>query len=345
VGDYAVRLGEPLEHLGHSCAFLALNDQHIHADGEASDKKVRLSAVSPQQERIKKASALVSRFQPDVVSLQYVPYGFNRRGLPWQLASHLGRIAPMARWHIMFHELWVGITRSSPWKHRVIGAFQQRIASSLVARLRPQVIHTSNPLYVALLEAAGIRAERLPLFGNVDADSSERDWMIEELSQLGIMSEERHRWFIVGMFGSCYPDYPLARQVRRAAGEAEALGRRLAVLGIGGGVGTGSPWETEVRASAPIRAVKHYGRQSSARVSALLSSLDLGLCSTPREFIGKSGAAAVMFLHGVKLDESYTADLPEYRHLKLAEVPMDDLFCPAREAATRMVTSMEQAEI
>jgi hypothetical protein len=52
-----------------------------------------------------------------------------------------------------------------------------------------------------------------------------------------------------------------------------------------------------------------------------------------------------MFLHGVKLDESYTADLPEYRHLKLAEVPMDDLFCPAREAATRMVTSMEQAEI
>ena len=107
-------------------------------------------------------------------------------------------------------------------------------------------------------------------------------------------------------------------------------------------MGTGEVWENGVRAAAPASRSKHFGRQSPARVSAFLSSLDLGLCSTPREFIGKSGAAAALFLHGVKLDETYTVDMPEYRHLKLIEVPIDDLFRPAEEVAACLVTSIQK---
>jgi len=234
----------------------------------------------------------------------------------------------------MFHELWTGITASSPWQHKVAGFVQRGIAKDLVRRLRPVAVHTSNPLYVELLRRAGISADTLPLFGNIERVESEASWMQGVLRELAITDENRASWMVAGMFGSCYPDYPLEQQARRMATVAAESGRSLAILGIGGGTGTGEVWERRVRSAVPNVVACHLGRQESPRVSAFLSALDIGMPCTPVEFVGKSGSAAAMALHGVQLDRSYVGNLPEYKDLQLRECETASMFLPIEKVAT-----------
>jgi hypothetical protein len=138
------------------------------------------------------------------------------------------------------------------------------------------------------------------------------------------------------MFGSCYPDFPLERQILGVYTKALQYGKKLAFFGIGGGVGTGEEWEKRARKVLPGVVAHHFGCQDAARVSALLQTLDLAMPSTPAEFLGKSSAAASMAHHGAVLDMTYCVDMPEYRHLRLAEWPQDDLFWPLEKVAAEM---------
>jgi hypothetical protein len=269
-----------------------------------------------------------------------VPYGFQKNGFPLLLPSRLANLAPIPHWHLMFHEIWVGITRVSPIKHKIVGFFQRRIAKKMVRLLRPKVIHTSNPLYLELLSRAGIKAKRLPLFGNICLDNSQNKWMKACLLENGIAELNRQDWLIAGMFGSCYPGYPLEDQVRKIAVHAVKSGKKTAFLGIGSGIGTGRTWEMRVKNAAPTSIVRHYNWQEQSKVSAFLASLDIAMLSTPAEFLGKSGTAASMALHGAVLDTSYRVDMPEYRQLHLADWPQDDLFWPLEKVAAEMESSL-----
>src|ERR1022692_2576923 len=46
-------------------------------------------------------------FNPNWVSLQFVPFGFHPKGLPFGLPRHLMSIIGSRPLHWMFHELWV----------------------------------------------------------------------------------------------------------------------------------------------------------------------------------------------------------------------------------------------
>jgi len=349
VGDYTRRLAGELAARGHQCAMLALHEKvYPGAHESPEDEPTRgvqefpgLDAALSWRERSARLRSLAGQFGPDVISLQYVPYGFHDKGLPVLLPRRLAAAGgPAAAWHIMFHELWTGITARSPWSHKVTGFVQRRIAKDLVRQLRPVAVHTSNPLYEELLRSAGITAGLLPLFGNIARDESQAAWMDDTLRQLGITGENRATWLVAGMFGSCHPDYPLERQVRRMAAVAGDAGRSLAILGIGAGIGLGPEWEQRVRGVVPGSVVRHLGRQPAPRVSAFLSALDTGMACTPAEFVGKSGSAAAMVLHGVALDNSHRGDMPEYRHLRLAELDPRSLFCEASEVARQMEESV-----
>jgi len=356
VGDYSRRLAVEMAMRGHCVALLALNDKHL-ASGSAQSQSVapnplrqenqvavlRIPASGNWKTKQSLVSEFVCAFQPDWFSLQYVPYGFQKRGLPFGLASRLEVLAPGANWHVMFHELWVGISRLSPWKHKLTGFFQRMIASDLLVRLCPKVVQTTNPLYVELLRGAGISAECLPLFGNIKSATGPGVWMEDRLREIGIAGGNRDEWFLAGMFGSCYPDYPLDRQVRRVLERAVKLGKKPAFLGIGGGLGTCSEWEGRVRSAAPGAIVRHFGPQQERHVSEFLHSLDLGMPTTPVEMLGKSGSAALMVLHGVPLEMGYSADMPEYRHLGLADYPLEDLFWPVEKVAASLESAMAAA--
>lgn len=342
VGDYTRCLTRALRERGHEVCMASLHEKpgSLAASDDDDERVLRLTNELPWKKRADQLGRFFQSHQPDRASLQYVPYGFQKKGLPFALPAWLASAVPVAGWHVMFHELWVGITRSSPWRHKLAGFFQRGIAKNLISRLKPLAVHTSNPLYLELLQNAGIRAKRLPLFGAIDLDESQQGWMADRLVEMGITACNRKEWFLAGMFGSCYPDFPLERQILGVYTKALQSGKKLALFGIGGGVGTGEEWEKRAEKVLPGMVARHFDRQDEARISALLQTLDLAMPSTPAEFLGKSSAAASMALHGAVLDTSYRVDMPEYRQLHLADWPQDDLFWPLEKVAAEMESSL-----
>src|ERR1019366_978591 len=96
VGDYARRLAGELIRQGHSCVAVALNDPHIHKtmfeqqeiEGN-SISTLRLSGVAPWSKRTVEARNWLDGFNPDWISLQYVPFGFHPKGLCFGLGKSL----------------------------------------------------------------------------------------------------------------------------------------------------------------------------------------------------------------------------------------------------------------
>ena len=69
---------------------------------------LRLPEVLPWAERLVSARAWLARIQPDWLSLQFVIYGYAKKGLPWRLAHRLGALCDSWRVHVMVHETWIG---------------------------------------------------------------------------------------------------------------------------------------------------------------------------------------------------------------------------------------------
>ena len=114
VGDCSRRLAEELVNQGHGCALVALNDQHLplgeqQLAQEAGLQVLRLSAGLIWEQRMTRARQFLEQYQPDWLSLQFVPYGFHRKGFCFGLVSRLLSITRGSRRHVFFHELSVGL--------------------------------------------------------------------------------------------------------------------------------------------------------------------------------------------------------------------------------------------
>jgi len=340
VGDYTRSLAAQLIRDGSRVFIIAINDRYVDSpqDQVRSSQCVvqesdglelpvlRLASSLPWKQRIHLLQATLDGLMPQWISLQYVPYAFNIKGIPLMLPLRLKSLKGSHRWHVMFHELWIGITSSSPFSHKATGGVQRQIVRFLVKSIKPDVVSTTNPLYQYLLEQAGIRAKRFPLFSSIQIDDRQSGWMASILEDLAISTDARKSFVIAGMFGSCHPDYPLELQIQNLSENTRRQGKRLAVLGIGGGVGTGLQWEQRILTAVPDAITKHLGRAEAAKISAFLTSLDLGIPATPIEYLGKSSTAAAMVHHGVHVDTSYEQNLPEFQHLNLRNWSTRDLF-------------------
>lgn len=343
VGDYVRRLAHQLSILSNQVALFSLNDKLTCFDCDSNDShSIRLSAILPWDFKLKVLRVFCSSFEPDWISLQYVAYGFDRRGLPLLLHARLKTICPSAKWHLMFHELWIGPSRNSRYRRQIVSFLQRQIAKNLFKYLHPAVVHTTNPFYSYLLMELGIPNSRLPLFNGIIADPLDNDWFIHELTKLGI-HDSRDNWFFVGMFGSCYPDFPLCVQAIHAASLAKSLDKKLAFFGIGGGVGTGKSWEEQILKVIPTALVCHFGRKDEGQIASMLSNMDLGLPSTPFEVLGKSSAAAAMVQYCTAIDTSYIAGLTEYSHLELTAWSPCSLFWSLEKVAFELHSSFLNA--
>jgi hypothetical protein len=132
VGDYTRRLAGELIRQGHECQIVALNEkvesrkQKAENRNPTSDLRLLTSGFSETQhsegtevpclrlpgslgwpERTTLARKWVDAFNPDWVSLQFVPFGFQSKGLPFGLPRQLKVIIGSRPLHWMFHELWV----------------------------------------------------------------------------------------------------------------------------------------------------------------------------------------------------------------------------------------------
>jgi hypothetical protein len=252
---------------------------------------------------VNRAVAFRSDFQPDWISLQFVPYGFQDKGVIAGLANHLQRIAgSSSKFHIMFHELWIGIEHAASVKRRLIGALQRRFVFDMIRKLKPAVIHTNTPLYEMILQQWGFTASVLPLFGNISICAhGDAQWLWDELGAAGcqVTNKNRSKFWLAGFFGTLHSEWepePLLGLLHRAA---EDTGRRVCLLALGR-LGTGNArWDDLARRNADNFFFAKIGEQAGNRISQCLQSLDFGVAVSPLQLIGKSSTTATMLDHGL----------------------------------------------
>ncbi|MFC0514100.1 hypothetical protein ACFFGT_07820 [Mucilaginibacter angelicae] len=185
VGDYSQKLAREFVKQGHQVFLFALNDRHIttliERAGDEGIAEIRLSASMDARTRFAKLKEVTDAFTPDWISLQYVGYSFNKRGIVFDLAKQLRRLKTGANVHVMFHEIWQGESKDSTLKDKIIGFFQKRSAIAVVKALKPKCISTTNGYYQKSLSKAGIDTNKIPVFSNMPLGDHTRRKIYEQL--------------------------------------------------------------------------------------------------------------------------------------------------------------------
>ncbi len=296
VGDYTRRLAAQLQNTGHDCLCIAVNDRHVTSLTVAlaeettstvvGHKSIRFSACESWDTRFAALKAASDNFRPDWISVQYVPHGFQAKGLPYRFARGLAPFAHGRRVHITFHELWGG--SSNIFGRTIIPALQKRILLYVCRGLSPRVLNVTNEEYQQRLASMGIASAVLPLFGNI--------------SVLAKASPHRNadEW-VFAFFGTLRPGWrfeQLLLEIERArlvAGKKQCRFVSVGRLGDHGQL----LWEAMRQSDYKHFVFEKLGELKEADVSRVLHSADFGIAVSPLEIIDKSGAVAAMRDHGL----------------------------------------------
>ena len=295
VGDYVRRLALELSQQGHEPAGIALHDHFIQQEisieqqGAGADlRMLRLPASWPMSLRLTRAQEWIDNFGAEWLSLQFVPFAFHHRGLVFNLGKRLSRLGRGRSWHLMVHELWVGMDAEAPLKHRWWGKLQRYLINSMITSLRPKVIHTQTTLYQAQLAKLGFTSHLLPLFANIPNTNRTKpqNLLVEESRAISLV-----------IFGSIHAGAPVEHFARDAAQYARANKVAVKLTMIGRCGKEQETWASIWRAAE--LPVEILGEQTPDYISRVLSEASLGIATTPVDVIGKSGTAAAMLEHGL----------------------------------------------
>jgi len=286
VGDYARRLGGELQRRGHTVSLLALNDAFCADEIVDCTNEFRCSTSLPWRERIRRARSFLAKRNPEVLSLQFVSYGFHELGMPLGISRRLLAVANRpAAWHVMLHELWT--VPDHTLRKRLISAIQKRLLLSLCASLNPKAIHTSNGLYVARLRDAGLQCAVLPMFGNIPVTTSNCP-----------RTEGEWTFILFGSLRRGWSPEPLLSRIEAARMNAGKACCRIVSVGRLGASGN-AIWQDMTRLGYQRFTFERLGEMGEKDISLALHAADFGIAVSPLDFIGKSGAVAAMREHGL----------------------------------------------
>lgn len=301
VGDYVRRLSGVLLKAGHYINAIAFNDQYIpgmltesqNAEGIALEV-LRLPSFMRSADKIALALAYIEKADPGTISLQFVPYSFHKKGLPFLLRKSLQNLIEHRRLHILFHEIWL----DSPvgLKQKIIALAQRRLICRLVADLRPAVINVSVPFEKIQLEKFNIRSEVLSLFGNIypDYGRDSKEVLPGDRSNIGpsllYFGAPPKGMFKTIFFRKLIEFFKLYKQGLRlilVCGDSNAKDEFCIALRQ-----TLNGFNCEI---------VDCGFLTSGQLSTLISQCHAGISKSKPHLLGKSGAAVAMLEHGLPL--------------------------------------------
>lgn len=306
VGDYTIGLAEELCVRGHRAMVIGLRDkfvgQPVSIERPASAIPIlRLPAALEWGECVTRAGQALDSFAPEWISLQFVCYTFHPKGLVHGLARNLAPLLTDRKLHVMFHELW--LCRELGWggRHRAIGVLQRFLIKQFIAAVKPEVIHTSNATYAALLNRSGIPATILELFGAIPISPVLDTAWIETQLRVALGGEyRRDALWLFGFFGALHTQWPPEPLLTHIHLAAQASGRKPVLLSIGR-MGTAGEelWNRLAHEQSDRFTFLCLGEQTAEHISEYLSFLDCGIATTQRSIIGKSSTAISMLEHGL----------------------------------------------
>jgi hypothetical protein len=287
VGDYARRFCGELIRSGHDVTLLSICDHQaisfISEDQIIEETSVivhRIPVSLTNNQRFRIAQDILNNFKPDWISLQFVPYSFNSKGLPFWLPSYLKKLKGNHKWHIMFHELWLGIDRESSFKHKCIGELQQLIIKKIVNNTKTNFVNTQNKLYQFFLQSINIKAEILPICGNIPVTAIKKEVMA-------------FTQFV--LFGTIHNGAPFNDFVADLSRDSNKFKKPIKFIFIGKN-GSQLTNYTNILDNHTI-CYEVLGAQSENIISQVLRNSDFGVSTTPYFQTEKSGVYAAYREH------------------------------------------------
>lgn len=299
VGDYTRLLALEIErHEGCQAYILALNDRFVVKPAECKQiisgdevNVLRLPADMKIEEKITLSQNWINKIDPDWISLQFVPFAFHSKGIPIQLFKLLSALKCLGKWHIMFHEIWVGIDKGAGTKKIIWGFLQQLAIKRIVRMLQPMVMHTQTKMYQAELARHGIHVEYLSLFSNIPVYQSK----VLTLANRDFSSTRRCIHFII--FGSIHPEAPIQLFTEELSKFAAREQTKISLKIVGRTGVNQKHWEAVWKEKG--FSVEILGEQSPELISKAFSSSTVGISTTPYQLAEKSGSIAAMQAHGL----------------------------------------------
>lgn len=289
VGDYTKKLAENIAYKQNcNVSILAINDRFIEKGisiAKENVHSVRMSDKLSWGDRIKFLKTEV-KDEYDIASLQYVPYSYQIKGLPFRLVNVIKKNLRVRNWHIMFHELWVGIPISGNLKIYLLKYMQRKLVYNTIYELTPIVISTSIDLYKKQLPFNNVSI--LPLFGNICINNYSFKFSRNE-NILNIVH--------FGSFSSYLSEF--RSQLLWCKRLSISLKKRPIFNIAGKG---GMFMDNAINLSKEIfgdNNVKFFGTLCEEEISNLFLNSDLGVSRANYEFYGKSGSTISMLEHGL----------------------------------------------
>lgn len=287
VGDYTRRLCGKLIKLGQTSQILSLCDKQVISftkENQIVDETTvvvsRIPISATTIERFNWSQEILNDFKPDWTSLQFVPYSYNPKGLPFWLPSFLKKLKGNHKWHIMFHELWVGIDMESSIKLKCIGKIQQILIKQVVGSTKAAVINTQNKLYQFLLHSHNVMVEVLPIFGNIPRTAIKKQ-------------EIANTQFV--LFGTIHEGAPFRDFIHDIKMNLNSLNKPVKFVFIGNN-GEGLSEYTFLLENQGV-CYEVLGIQSEKVISQVLLDSDFGISTTPYFQTEKSGVYAAYREH------------------------------------------------
>ncbi|MCH6234033.1 hypothetical protein [Cognataquiflexum rubidum] len=320
VGDYTRRLACELVQKGHEVKAISLKEKSFLQEKEEIQilDGIELSVVRiPSNASTNKLKNFLERninaFDPHWISFQFVIYAYHPKGLPFYLPGFLKSIRGNFKWHIMFHEIWIGFTSISPIKHKVVGSIQKRIIKKIVSSIQPKSITTTNLLYQAILKRSNTNTTIINLFSNIDISPLTSAFSNFVLKKLSIAEGGRKDWIILGIFGNLYPEAKLEPTLNFQYNQALESSKKVAFIGFGRMNDDGMKEFLRLENIFVDKiSFLHLGERNEDEISQLLQMLDIGISCTPSQHIGKSGVFAAMKYHGLHVILPNGDFIPEY---------------------------------
>ncbi len=294
VGDYTRVLATELQQRGANCRMFALFDQHvgdIQDELQSGIQTLRLCATMPTKDKAVFLQRTLQGLGSYQVVLQYVPFAYHHKGLPFDLLRHLESTFNRQKIHWMCHEIWCGLSIESKFKERVLGWLQMRLLAKHLRRAAS--VATSNPDYQERLHRlTGKTIEPLPLFGNIPFNRSER-----QMPSRGAQD----RPINIVLFGRIATDFPAERALRAINGALCNAKRSCVITSIGRIDRGESAWKNFTRHEFPCISFSRRGELPPEEIDRAIQLADFGLSTTPLEGIGKSGTSIAILERGVPI--------------------------------------------
>ncbi|WP_128543334.1 hypothetical protein [Larkinella soli] len=319
VGDYTRRLSAELIRIGHRVDILALNDRFISEESEVVQladgtelRVLRLPGNWSNIRRFNRAKKWIMGKNPEVISLQFVPYSFHRKGVPVGIDQFLLWLDRNYRWHIMFHELW--LDNPNRFVQKAVAQIQQFVISRCVNRLKPVKVNVSVPYNKRRLQSLGIASDVLEIFGNIPDSRMRRHLVLDSLKKINAQKL---------LFFGLAPRGPyLTLVLNGLAGLLKKTGKHFCMVIVGADSPNKSAFIQALQESLSQERVSiiDCGYLNSDTLSSVIRECHVGVARSDPQFLGKSGSAIAMLEHGLPIWMPKLTDLQlvEYsfrRHL------------------------------